>query len=376
MTIEIRNHALGKDLDAFVHAPHIIFKDDPMWIAPLEFEIRERLTPSKNPFFKHGQGTLFTAWKDGKLVGRVSAQIDHEHIKRYNDATGFFGFFDTINDEAVAKKLIDAAAAWLRSRGMQRMRGPMSLSINEEVGLLVEGFDMPPMVMMGHSMPYQGALAEACGLTKIKDLLAWRYVVGDMPPRAVRAWEQIQEMPEVKIRSLRKDDLDNELRTVLDIQEDAWADNWGHVSLTEDEARKAVKDLGLVLNEELAMVAEIDGEAAAMCIAFPNLNEATRDLKGKLFPFGFAKLLWRLKVKQPRTARLFLLGIRKKYRHVKRYGGLSTALYVEISKRGKRIGIEWGELSWTLEDNRPVNLGIKAIGGKLYKTYRIYEQAL
>lgn len=376
MTIEIRNHTLGKDLDAFVQAPHIIFKDDPMWIAPLEFEIRERLTPSKNPFFKHGEGTLFTAWKDGKLVGRVSAQIDHEHIKRYNDATGFFGFFDTINDEQIAKKLIEAAAAWLRSRGMQRMRGPMSLSINEEVGLLVDGFDMPPMVMMAHSMPYQGALAEACGLAKVKDLLAWRYVVGDMPPRAVRAWEQIQDMPEVKIRSLRKGDLDKELRTVLDIQEDAWADNWGHVSLTEDEARKAVKDLGLVLNEDLAMVAEIDGEAAAMCIAFPNLNEATRDLKGKLFPFGFAKLLWRLKVKQPRTARLFLLGIRKKYRHVKRYGGLSTALYVEISRRGKRIGIEWGELSWTLEDNRPVNLGIKAIGGKLYKTYRIYEQAL
>jgi hypothetical protein len=376
MTIEIRNHTLGKDLDAFIQAPHIIFKDDPMWIAPLNFEITERLTPSKNPFFKHGEGTLFTAWKEGKLVGRVSAQIDQEHLKRYNDATGFFGFFDTINDEQVARMLIEAAGAWLRSRGMQRMRGPMSLSINEEVGLLVDGFDMPPMVMMGHSMPYQGALAEACGLTKIKDLLAWRYVVGDMPPRAVKAWEQIQDMPEVKIRSLRKDDLDKELRTVLDIQEDAWADNWGHVSLTEDEARKAVKDLGLVLNEELAMVAEIDGEAAAMCIAFPNLNEATRDLKGKLFPFGFAKLLWRLKVKQPRTARLFLLGIRKKYRHVKRYGGLSTALYVEISRRGKRIGIEWGELSWTLEDNRPVNLGIKAIGGKLYKTYRIYEQAL
>lgn len=376
MTIEIRNHTLGKDLDAFLQVPRIVFKDDPMWIAPLNFEITERLTPSKNPFFKHAEGTLFTAWKDGKLAGRVSAQIDHEHIKRYNDATGFFGFFDTIDDEEVAKKLIEAASAWLRSRGMQRMRGPLSLSINEEVGLLVDGFDMPPMVMMPHSMPYQGRLAEACGLEKVKDFFAWRYVVEELPPRVAKAWEQIQDMPEVKIRSLRKDKLDEELRTVLQIQEDAWADNWGHVSLTEDEARKAVKDLGLVLNEDLAMVAEIDGEAAAMCIAFPNLNEATRDLDGKLFPFGFAKLLWRLKVKQPRTARLFLLGIRKKYRHVKRYGGLSTALYAEIAKRGMKLGIEWGELSWTLEDNRPVNLGIKAMGGKLYKTYRLYEQAL
>jgi len=376
MTIEIRNHTMGKDLDAFVRTPHVVFKDDPMWIAPLEFEIRERLTPSKNPFFKHAEGTLFTAWKDGKLVGRVSAQIDQEHLKRYDDGMGFFGFFDTIDDQEVATKLIDAAAAWLRSRGMKRMRGPLSLSINEEVGLLVDGFDMPPMVMMAHSMPYQGALAEGCGLEKAKDFLAWRYVVSEPPPRVQKAWEQIQELPEVKIRSLRKDKLDEELRTVLEIQEDAWADNWGHVSLTEDEARKAVKDLGLVLNEDLAMVAEIDGEAAAMCIAFPNLNEATRDLNGKLFPFGFAKLLWRLKVKQPRTARLFLLGIRKKYRHVKRYGALSTALYAEIAKRGMKLGIEWGELSWTLEDNRPVNLGIKAMGAKLYKTYRLYEKAL
>ena len=375
VTITIHQHVPGRDIRDFIRVAHVVFEGDPAWVAPLDFMIREQLSP-KNKFFDHAEVALFTARRGGKLVGRVSAQIDREHLSRYKDATGFFGFFDTIDDPKVAQKLIDAAAQWLAERGMTRMRGPLSLSINEEVGLLVDGFEHPPMVMMPHSRPYQGRLTEGCGLTPVKDLLAWKYVVDELPPRAVRAHEQITALPEVRLRTLSRKRLDEELALVLEIQDDAWRQNWGHVSLTPDEARKAADDLKLVLEDELAILAEIEGEAAGMCIAVPNLNEAIADLGGKLFPAGWAKLLWRLKVRHPHTARLFLLGIKKKYRHVKRYGALALAMIAEIAKRGREKNIEWGELSWTLEDNVPVNLAIKSMRGQHYKTFRIYEKSL
>jgi hypothetical protein len=376
MTIEIRTHTPGKDVDDFIRAAHVVFEGDPNWVAPLNLMIKEQLSPKKNPLFEHAESALFTAWKDGKLVGRVSATIDQEHLKRYNDALGFFGFFDTIDDAEVARALIDAAAAWLKARGMHRMRGPLSMSINEEVGLLVEGFDTPPMLLMSHSRAYQGALAEATGLAKVKDLLAWRYVVGELPPRAAKAREQIAELKEVKLRTADLKNLDSELKIILAIQDDAWRDNWGHVSLTENEVKAAAAALKLVIDGRLAIVAEINGEPVGMCVSLPNLNEAIRDLDGSLVPFGWAKMLWRLKVQRTKTARLCLLGIKKEYRFVKRYGALSLAMIAEIADQGRKIGIEWGELSWTLEDNAPVNLAIKVMKGELYKRYRVYEKAL
>lgn len=375
MSLSIQAHEPGRDLGDFLRAAHVVFAGDPAWIAPLDFMIKEQLS-QKNPFFDHAEVKLFTARKGGRLAGRVSAQIDQEHLRRHADATGFFGFFDTLDDPEVAGALLDAAAGWLRNRGMKRMRGPFSLSINEELGVLVNGFEWPPMVMMAHSTRYQGRLAEGAGLVPIKDLLAWRYVVTDLPPRATRAWEQVRGYPEVRIRSLSRKRIDEELALVLDIQDDAWSDNWGHVSLTPAEVKKAANDLKLVIDDDLTVLAEIEGEAAGMCIAVPNLNEVIRDLDGRVLPLGWAKLLWRLKVSRPRTARLFLLGIKKKFRNVKRYGGLALAMIAEIATRGRKKGIEWGELSWTLEDNAPVNLAIKSMRGEHYKTYRIYEKPL
>ena len=376
MAIEIRTHTPGRDIEDFIRAAHVVFADDPQWVAPLHMMISEQLTPKKNPLFEHAEAALFTAWKDGQLAGRVSASIDQEHLKRYDDATGFFGFFDTTDDPEVARKLIDAAEAWLKTRGMRRMRGPLSMSINEEVGLLVQGFDYPPMLMMAHSRAYQGALAEACGLQKAKDLLAWRYVVGDLPPRVQRALDQAKELPEVRLRTADMKNLDAEIKAVLEIQDDAWRDNWGHVSATPNEGRAVAEALKLVLKEELAIIAEIDGEAAGMCWAVPNLNEAIRDLDGKLFPVGWAKLLWRMKARTPKTARLIMLGLKKQHRHVKRYGSLALAMVAQMALNGREIGIEWGELSWTLEDNAPVNVMIKTMHGEVYKRYRIYEKSL
>lgn len=376
MSIRIREHRPGRDLDAFLRVPELLYKGDPGFVMPLFMEQRDRLTPKKNPFFQHAEATLFTAYKDGKLAGRISAQVDRGHLALHADSTGFFGFFDTINDDRVGRALVDAAATWLRVRGMKRMRGPYSLSINEEIGTLIEGQAEPSMLFMPYHRAYQDQIATAVGLSKAKDLYSWKYLVGNLPPRALKAHEEVKIMPEVRIRPVDKRNVERDVRIVVDIYNDAWSDNYGFVPLTEPELAKMAEDMKLILDDQIALIAEIDGKPAAVALALPNVNEAIHDLDGKLFPFGLAKLLYRVKVKRPKSAMLRILGIKKEFRSKKRYGGLSAALYVEMAQRGQAAGYEWGELGWTLEDNRPVNLGIKMMGGEIYKRYRVYEKSL
>jgi hypothetical protein len=376
MSIEITEHQPGEDLDDFVQVAYEIYRTDPAWVAPLQMEVRERLSPSKNPFFEHAECALFTARKDGKLVGRISAQIDHEHLRAHGDSAGFFGFFDTIDDQEVADALLATAEDWLASRGMSVMRGPFSLSINEEPGLLVEGFDSPPVLMCPHHRPYQGALVEGAGFSKVQDLFGWMYKVEPPPPRAEKAWQTINSMPEVHFRPIRPRDLKHEIDEILDVFNDAWQDNWGFVPSTDAEARKMAKDLALIMDKRLSFFVEVDGEAVAMCVCLPNLNEAIHDFDGKLNLITIIKLLWRLKVRGLKSARLMLLGIRKNFRGSRRYAPLSTALYAEIAKRGIKAGYEWAELGWTLEDNRLISAGIKSMHAHVYKVYRVYEKPI
>lgn len=376
MSIQIREHSPGTDLDDFLKAARVVFEGDRNWVEPLGFDLRARLTPAKNPFFQRGEVTLFTAWKDGRPVGRCSAQLDHEHLRLHGDKTGFFGFFDTIDDDEVGRALIEASEAWLGRRGMKRMRGPLSLNMNEEVGVLIEGFDTPPQILMPHSRTWQDRVALAAGLEKAKDLLAWRFDVGNTPTRALRAWQAVREMPEVRIRSVDVKKIDRELGHIMEIFNDAWKDNWGYVPATPEETKKMGEDLRLIIDPEMALIAEIDERPVAICIVLPNLNEVIRDFSGKLGPVQLAKLIWRLKIKRPKTARLMMLGIRSELRNQRKYGGLSHALYVEIAKRGERLGYRSGELSWTLEDNHRINVGIKSMGAKVYKKYRVYERAI
>lgn len=376
MSVEIRQHLPGRDNTAFIQAGHEIYRGDPTWVPPLHFDLSARLSPDKNPFFKRGEAVLFTAWRGKQLVGRCSAQIDHEHLRVHKDGSGFFGFFDTIDDLEVAQRLLDSAAVWLRPRGVTRMMGPFSLYANEEVGILVEGFDTPPMMMMSHSRPYQGALCEAAGLVKEKDLLAWRFDDPELPPRAVRAWEEVKKMPEVSLRSVNLKQMDREMEILQQIYNDAWSGKWAYVPALPDEVKKMSEDLKLIVDPDIAFMAEVNGEPAGMCIMLPNLNEAIADLDGKLLPFGFAKAIYRLKVKHPTTTRLMMLGIRETYRKQRRYGGLSAAMYVETARRGFAKGYKWAELSWTREDDAPINLGIKMMGARVYKRYRVYNKSL
>jgi hypothetical protein len=374
--VDIRHTPMGGNAKEFLDVVDTIYRGDPAYVRPLDMELKDRLNPKKNPFFEHGEGAIFTAHRNGRCVGRVTATIDREHLDRYKDDTGFFGFLDTIDDEDVAKALLARVEEWLRGKGMKRARGPLSLNINEELGVLVDGFDTPPYMMMPHHRPYQGRLIEKAGYAKAKDFFAWSYKVGELNTRTAKARDEFRAMPEVTHRQLSMKNLDSDVELVVDMFNDAWSDNWGFVPFTRNEVKKMAADFKLLLIPEITCVASIDGEPAGFALAVPNLNELIRDANGKLFPTGALKLLYRLKVSGPQTARLVLLGIRKKWRNVRKYAAMSLFMYAEMNEGGKKLGIKGGELGWTLEDNVRVNAGIKMMGGVPYKRYRVYEKDL
>jgi hypothetical protein len=374
--VVIRQTPMGGDLRDFLNVVDVIYRDDPRYIRPLDLDLKERLNPKKNPFFEHADGAVFTAYQDGACVGRVTAQIDREHLARHKDDVGFFGFLDTIDDPAVAAELLLHAERWLKDRGMRTVRGPISLSINEEIGCLVDGFDAPPVLMNPHHRRYQGGLIEKAGYAKAKDVWGWRYEVGELNPRVKKAQDDMRALPEVKLRRLSKKDIDRDVGMTLDIFNDAWSENWGNVPATRKEANKMVADLKMFLVPEITCLLTIDDEPAAVALALPNVNELIGDLHGKLFPLGLPKLLYRLKVEGAKSGRLLILGIKKKFRMQRKYAALSLYLYAEMNEGGKRAGMTWGELGWTLEDNAAVNAGIRMMGAKKYKTYRVYEKSL
>lgn len=364
-----------QDLEAFIRLPWRLYASDPNWVPPLLMLQRREFSPRHNPFFQHADVRLFLARRDGRVVGRVSAQVDHEHNRYHGERTGFFGFFESDNDPDVARVLLGTAEEWLREKGTERVRGPLSFSINGEVGLLVDGFDSPPMLMMPYSPPYYRELLEGCGYEKAKDLFAWRYEGNTVPPSAMRIVQALRESPEVRVRSADLRRFRQEVRTILDLFNDAWSDNWGFVPVTEAEADRLARDVRLIADTHIVPFVEINGEPAGVALGLPNLNEAIHDLHGRLFPFGFLKLLWRLKVRRLKTGRLLLLGVKKEYR-TRRYAGLAYLICDELYRRARERGYKWVEFSWTLEDNHLINSMITKVGCQHYKTYRVYEKAL
>ena len=375
MTVDLREIPLGGKLKPFLDVVDTIYAGDPSFVRALDLDTKGRLDP-KNPYFSHGEGTNFVAYRTNRPVGRITAHTNRLHLDRYQDGVGFFGFFDTIDDPEVARALIDRAADWLRARGMRAIRGPLTLNMAEEVGCLAEGFETPPMLLMPHHRPYQAGLIEQAGLKQVREMFAWRYTFGKIAPRALRGHESITKLPEVRVRRVDMKNLQRDVAQMLDIYQDAWSDTWAFVELTSAEAAKIGQDLKLIAVPELTRIIDIDGEPAAMAYALPNINELIRDFGGKLFPLGLPRLLYRLKVKGAKTARVVGLGIRQKYRNARKYAGLSAFLYVELNRSGQKLGIEWGELSYTDEANAPVNVGIKLMGGEIYKKYRLYERPI
>ncbi|MBI2339058.1 MAG: N-acetyltransferase [Deltaproteobacteria bacterium] len=371
--VAVSSKSLRKE---FIEFPYRFYKHDPHWIPPLKIERKEMIDPKKNPFFQNAEACLFLAFKDGKPVGRISAQINRLHNERYAEKTGHFGFFDCVDDPLVSAALFEEASRWLKSRGMEKICGPMSFSINEEVGVLVDGFDSPPFPFMAHNPPYYDRLIGSSGFVKVKELLAWRYDSRcEVPEAARRIAEAVCGHPGLVIREMNLKRMEDEIRIVSDIFNSAWSKNWGFIPWTEAEIKKGAKDLKMILDPKIALIAEVNGIPAAISIAIPNYHEAIRDLNGRLFPFGIFKFLYRLKRRKIKSARVALLGIKKEFR-AGVLGGLAVLLYVEMRRRSRELGYWNSELSWTLEDNEKINHGIGFMGAEVYKKYRVYEKEL
>ena len=364
----------GKGLTDFIRAPHAAQGSDPNWIAPLEVMRREDFSP-KHPFFRHAEWQPFVAYRDGKPVGRFSAQIDSLYHEHHDPCTGFFGLIEGIDDVDLFRALTEAAEYWLRDRGMTRILGPFNLGINQEVGLLVDGFHTPPYFLMGHARPYYATHLEALGYRGCQDMLAYLAPPDFKLPRVfARLLKSVEE--EAVIRPLDRSRKKEELEAVRDVFNDAWAENWSFVPFTEEEFETAGNELMYVVPEDLALIAEHQGRAVGFIIMVPNINEAIADLRGRLLPFGWAKLLWRLKVRFPRTARVPLMGVRREYHNQPLGTGLAIALIEACRTNAHARGVRMVETSWILEDNHGMRKIMERIGGDISKRYRMFEKEL
>ena len=361
-------------LRQFLALPHRLYADDPVWVAPLNFEQRQRFSPA-NHFFDHARWRAWVAYRGGIPVGRITAQIDELHLQQHADGAGYFGMLEADDDPLVFAALFEAAESWLRSEGMRCIRGPFNLHVNEEVGLLVDGFSTPPFVLMGHARPYYGPAVEARGYQGVRDLLAYHIRPDFEPPRVMtRLAERVSGR--VRVRAVRRKALQEDARIMREIFNDAWQNNWGFVPLAATEWEETVRTLAKLMPEDYIQIAEYDGDPVAFIVALPNLNEAIRDLKGKLLPFGWAKLLWRLKVRHPSTARIPLMGVRQSFQHSRLGPTLAFMVIDAVRKEMHARGVKNVEMGWILEDNDGMRNIIETIGGQAYKRYRIYEKQL
>ena len=378
MAVEIVPVRTEAEKARFVRAPMRIAAKtgDPNWISPLIMERMEALTPKTNPLFEHTEAQLWLARRDGRDVGRISAQIDSLAPSDPANPSGYFGMIHAEDDPEVFAALFAVAEDWLKARGRKLALGPFNLSINEETGLLVEGFDTPPQVMMGHDQPYVAGRIEALGYAKAKDIYAYRIRTSvDMPAAARRRVDRA--LPQgVTLRRLDFKNYEPEVRAMTEIMNDAWSGNWGHTEITENETRQLAKSMRPVINQKLVWFADIDGESAGFGVCLPNVMEAIRGLDGKLLPFGWATLLWRLKVAGVRTARVPLMGVKRKFARDFRGQLLPFLLVDRMRAEALKAGIEEVEMSWILEDNRPMRAIIEAVGSERYKTYRVYQKQL
>ena len=376
-SIEIRPVESKAERNAFIRVPFGLQQGDPNWIAPLIIERQQHFDTNKNPYFEHARAKLWMAFKDGRPAGRISAQICDLYLERYGDQTGHFGFIEAADDADVFKALVETACGWLAGNGMKRVIGPFSFSINDECGLLVDGFDTPPCLMMNHAPPYYGERLEEQGFAKVKDMYAYDYGRELELPRALASMvERARKAGDLELRPVNMSKLDEDLAIIIDIFNDAWADNWGFVPMTHGEVKALGDNLKLLVTGDYAAIASYKGEPAAMAVTLPNVNDAIADLNGRLLPFGWAKLLWRLKMRPPTSVRMPLMGLRKAYQG--RTIGAALAAAVIDATRGYHHGRGTlrGELSWVLEDNEAIRNMIGFVGAKQYKTYRIYERAL
>ncbi len=359
-----------RELNAFIKLPWKIYKGDPYWVPPLLMEQKGLLDTEKNPFFMHSEIQSYLARRDGQLVGRISAIIDHNYNDFQKEKTGFFGFFESIDDEAVSRALFAKAEKWIRDRGMNRILGPANPSTNNNLGLLIDAFDKSPVLQMPYNPEYYVKLVEDCGLKKAHDLYA--YYMEDIIPisdKIQRVAELVRKRKNVTVRAANLKKLQEEIKLIKIVYNDAWERNWGFVPWTDEELEHTAEDLKMAAIPDLILFAYVNGELAGWALSLPDLNQAMKRIKnGRLFPLGLLKLLWYSR--KVDMLRVLNLGVRKKFQGL----GLDAIFYYETYTRANKHGFHRGEASWILEDNLPMRNAIENWGAKIYKTYRLFSK--
>jgi GNAT superfamily N-acetyltransferase len=371
--LEVRPVASKRELNTFIKLPWRLYRNEPNWVPPLVYDRKRFLDRSRNPFFKHAEVELFLAWRGEEPVGRISAQVDRNFNEFQNHEWGMFGFFECVDDPDVASGLLSTASEWLRARGRDRMVGPMDFTTNDECGVLVDGYDRLPTILTNWHHPYYPGLIEGAGLTKAMDLYMWSLDVTQrehVHPAIWRVAAEVESKYGITVRNMRKKDMEAEIGRFLEVYNAAWERNWGFVPLTEEEVRHYAKDLKQILDENWAFIAEKDGEPVGAALTLPDYNQVFRHMNGRLLPIGWAKFLWyRRKIDR---VRVFALGVKPEYQHT----GAGALLYERHWEAGERTEQGRGETGWTLESNKPMNRAMERMGGKIVRTYRVYERML
>ena len=378
-TVTIIEATTPADRATFVELVYRLYASDPAWVPPLRSEALELIEGIKtNPWFEHGRARYWMAQQDGQIIGRISAQVDRLVLEHMGAGIGHWGMFECIDNQTVADALLDTAENWLRAEGMTTAMGPFSLSIWDEPGLLVSGFDRPPTVMMGHHLHYYARLIEAHGYAGIKDLHTYELQIDKPFPDIVQKIVAASEKSgKVKTRMVDKSRFAEEAAIILGILNDAWSENWGFVPLTPLEVAHVGVKLKPIVYNDLVRIAEVDGVPVAFLIALPDLNEFTRDLGGRLFPFNWPKLLWRLRKPKITRIRVPLLGVVKSLQGT-RLASIMAFQMIEYIRRTavENYGAKRGEIGWILEDNGPMRSIADVIEAEVTRTYRLYERSL
>ena len=375
MAIEIIPVRTSKQQKTFIDYEWQANRDTEHWISPLRMERNVLLDKKKNPFWSHADIEMFLAYNEGTLAGRIAAITNDNHNDFHKDKTGFWGFFECENNQDTANALFEAAVRWLREKGRDNMLGPMNPSTNDECGVLIEGFDSNPYIMMRHNPTYYPQLVEGYGNTKAKDLYAWfsttKDAVENITDKMQRVATKIQKKYNLKIRNIKVKNLKQEIKLVKEVYNNAWSENWGFVPFTDAEFDLIANDLKDIADEDLMLLAEKDGKPIGFSISLPNINEIMEKIPdGKLLPTGIFKLLTGLK--KIKTVRVIILGVTREFQHI----GLGSIFYINTIRKAFEKGYTGGEMSWILEDNHAMNRAIEAFGSKIHKTYRIYGYPL
>ena len=372
-SVSIRVARGPRALKRFVDLPYRLHAGTP-WIPPLKLERRLFLSRRLNPYFKHGEAEYFLAWRDGRVVGRASAQIDHAYNEYHQSRWGMFGFLDFEEDPEILRALLDAAAHWLRERGCERMVGPMDLSMNEESGILIEGHELEPQLRQPWQPPYYQRLCEEAGLEKAMDLYSWDLDVSNRGTTLLPVLEELDQRAKtehgVTIRKMSRRHLRQEMDAFAEIYNAAWADNWGFVPYSKEDLDTYAVDMQLVYTKDWFMVAEREGETIAVAITLIDINQVLKKMKGRILPFGWWYFLRRNRICD--RVRVGFLGVKPEFQHT----GVAAALYIAHFEAAERTRQNAGEAGWILETNEAMNRGLEAMGGEIVKKYRVYERSL